>query len=336
MSSGTLRLRTAADAAEWDTLVRKHPGGTAFHLAGFLRAAAPLLGRRAELAVAEADGGVVGVVPLLVRAVGPAVLVNHAVPFPYLGPLLPDDVPPDAVVAAVRSFLRPRPLLHFGLQSVRPLVIRGTQGWQHHDSWQSAVVPVAGRDDDALLALLSRQQRGKLRRALEQGLTAGPATREDMAALTPWVAGTFAQQGLPARWPAGAHTRLYDALTEAGVASATAVRRDGELLAVSLDTVLGDLVVGWEMGMGEEGRRAGASLVLHSATMRRARDLGAAEFDLLGTPTPGIAHYKRSLGAELRTRGVAHWEPRWLPSRRSLRRLNALLGRGEPTVPTSS
>jgi CelD/BcsL family acetyltransferase involved in cellulose biosynthesis len=325
--AGRLRLRPGTDERAWDAQVRAHPDGTAFHLAGFLRTAAPLLGCRLHLTVAEADGQVVGGVPLLVRSAGPGVLVNHAVPFPYLGPLLTPEFSPDAVGAAVRAYLRPRPVVHLGLQALSPQTLRGTRGWVHKDGWRSAVVPVAGQDDDALLARLSRQQRGKVRRALELGLEAGPATREEIAALTPWAAETLARQGLPPHWRAGAHVRLYDALSAAGTASATAVRREGKLLAVSLDAVLGDLMIGWEMGMDEEGRRAGASLVLHVANMRRARDSGAAEFDMLGTPTPGIAHYKRSLGAQLRPRGVAHWEPGWLPPRRHLRRAAALLGR---------
>jgi CelD/BcsL family acetyltransferase involved in cellulose biosynthesis len=215
------------------------------------------------------------------------------------------------------------------MQAVSPFPQPGLRGWERRETWSAAIVPTAGKDDDEQLGMLSRQQRGKVRRAVDQGLVAGPATRDEVAQLTGWVQSTFARQGLPPRWPAGAHQSIYDALVPTGACTATAVRRNGTLLAVSLDMVLGDLMIGWEMGMSDEGRSAGASLILHTANMRRARDLGVSEFDMLGAPTPGIAHYKRSLGADLRTRGYAQWEPGWLPSRRYLRRVSTLLPTGK-------
>jgi hypothetical protein len=69
----------------------------------------------------------------------------------------------------------------------------------------------------------------------------------------------------------------------------------------------GQRMVGWEMGLSDEGRAGGAAAVLATAVMRQARDAGADELDLLGAPTPGIADFKRSLGAELRPRGAALW-----------------------------
>ena len=45
---------------------------------------------------------------MLVRPVGPFVLVNHGLPFPNLGPLLSPEIPLDAVLAAVRRRVRPR------------------------------------------------------------------------------------------------------------------------------------------------------------------------------------------------------------------------------------
>mgnify|MGYP000719337766 CR=1 FL=1 len=325
-SGGPLRLRPSSDDAEWDHLVVRHPDATAFHLSSFLRAAGSLLGLRPRLVVAEADGETVGVVPMLCRPTGPLVLVNHGLPFPYLGPLLPAEIPPVSVIGAVRAYLRPRAVAHFRMQSVTQFTAASPPGWELRDTWTAAVVDVGGKDDDALMAMISRSQRLKVKQALQRGLVAEPATREDLERLTPWVGETFARQRLPGRWSAGAHLTLYDALQSTGAAVASVVRRDDELLAVSMDLFLGRRLIGWEMGMSDAGRSAGASLVLHTANMRRARDMGADEFDMLGAPTPGIAHYKRSLGAELRPRGYAQWEPAWLPSRKHLRRASSLLG----------
>jgi GNAT acetyltransferase-like protein len=286
-----------------------------------------LLGQRALLALAEADGEVVGVVPMLIRALGPFLLVNHWVPVPYLGPLLPPDFSPQTVLAAVRRHLRARPVLHFGLQSTIPFPVPECRGWVR-DDYVSAIVQTGGKDDEGLLRLLSANQRNKVRRAARHGLTAGPATRQEVADhLAPLVASTLARQGTSCRWPTGAHLRIYDALAPSGVCTATAVRRDEELLACSMDMLFGGRMVGWQMGISDEGRACGAPAVLATAVMRHARDLGAHELDMLGAPTPGIAHFKRSLGAELRPRGAAHWSPPLLCRARDLRHGTGLMER---------
>jgi len=100
--------------------------------------------------------------------------------------------------------------------------------------------------------------------------------------------------------------------------------------------VLGQLMVGCSLGLSQQGRSLGASVVLHVANMRRARDLGAVDFDTLGVPTAGIAHYKRGLGAEFRQRGYAQWEPSWLPSRRYLRFISARLPARRAAAPKSA
>jgi hypothetical protein len=260
---------------------------------------------------------------MLLRAVGPFLLVNHCLRFPYLGPLLRPEFSPEAVRAAVLRHLRPRPVLHLGVRSTVPFPVPDRPGWTR-DNYSSAIIPTAGKDDEALFGLLSRTQRNTVRRAVQEGLVAGPATRDEIADhLGTWANGTLARQGLSPRWPAGAHAQFYDALAPSGVCTGTAVRRDGQVLAVSLDMFLGRRLIGWDVGISEKGRALGASPLLTTTVMRCARDMGAVEFDMLGLPTPGIARYKRSLGAELRPSGAAHWSPPWLPPRRYLRRLSA-------------
>jgi Acetyltransferase (GNAT) domain len=331
-SRGALRLRPCPSDAAWDDLVARYPGATGFHTAGFLRTAGEVLGLQVRLAVAEAGGETVGAVPMLVRTAGPFAMVNHWLPFPYLGPLLDPGIGMEAVLAAVRRSLLPRVLLHFGVQSTTPFAVPSRRGWQR-DEFYSAIVPVAGKDEDALLALMSSHQRANVRRSLRRGLVAGPATRQEVADhLTPWANETLARNGQQPWWPPGAHARFFDALEPSGRLIATAVRRDGELLAVSTDLIFGNRLVAWEMGIGEAGRSAGASGVLHLTVAGIARDRGAAELDLLGTPTPGIANYKHSLGAEVQPRPVAHWVAPWLPPRRYLQAASARLRRQRSTT----
>jgi hypothetical protein len=324
MCGTRLRLCPTTDDRVWDDLVRGHHAGTAFHLSGFLRTAASVLGQRAHLALAEADGEIVGVVPMLVCAVGPLLLVNCSARFPYLGPLLPPGFSMDTVLAAVRRHFRPRQVLHLGIQSTDTIAVPDRRGWTPGDVC-SAILTVGDKDDDALLGLLAPTRRRRLRRAAEEGIVTGPATRREVVEhLPPLVNDTLARNGVPPCWPAGSHVRFYDVLAPTGVCLATAVRQDGKVLAISLDMLLGRRLVAWQMGMSAEGRVLGASSVLATAVMRRARDLGAIEFDMLGAPTPGIASYKRSLGAEFRPRTVGYWTAPWLPPRRYLRRLWSL------------
>lgn len=314
-------LRPAAPAA-WDEFVAAHPRATPFHLAAFLTTAGRCLDLRTHLTFAEADGRVIGAVPLLVRSHGPFALVNHRLPVPYLGPLLDPGYGPETVLPAVRRFLRPQPLLHLAVQSVDPYrpAPRGA-GWTCDPDLDSYVVPVEGRDDDGLLALFAGSRRSKLRRALRAGLTAGPATREEVAELLPrWSAEAFRRQGLPPDWPEGSHLALYDALAPTGAVLASAVRRDGEPLLVSFDLCSAGRLIGWLIGTSEAGRAADATLVMYLHLARTARDAGIAGVDLLGSPTDGIAAFKRSLGAQPRPRGVARWDSPLLPVGKRLAR----------------
>lgn len=311
---GRLTLRASADTAAWDELVAGHPNGTPFHLSGFLTAVGGAYGLDVHLALAELDGEVVGAMPMLVRVREPFALVNHRLPIPYLGPLLPPECGLDALVPAVRRYLRPRGLLHLGVKSAVPLDPPRRPGWESMDGYVKAVIPVADRDDDALLGQFSSSLRSSTRRALRDGLETGEATRQEIEEhLTDWANAPFVRQGLPPQWPAGLHLAVFDQLTASGAALSTAVRRDGELVALALDLHTGENLIGWEMGLSPAGRSAGATSLICLAGLRRARQLGCAGYDVLGAPNAGIAEYKRGLGAEFRPCGVARWASPLLP-----------------------
>jgi hypothetical protein len=324
--SGRLALRPGADPQAWDQLVTAHPDATPFHLSTFLTTAGRLLGLDAHLAVAEVDGQVVGVVPLLVRSRGPFALVNHHLPFPYLGPLLRPECSLESVLDAVRRYLAPRTVLYLGLESVAPLSVPGRPGWQGDDTYTSAFARVA-EDTDAQLALMASTRRRSVRRSLRENVVTGPATRQELADhLEAWVGETFARQGLAPRWPAGAMVAIHDALAPTGGSVIHAARRDGEVLSVTLDLLGAGRMIGWQIGTGAAGRALGAHGVLHLELARTARERGIAEIDLLGAPSESMASYKRSLGAEFRPRGSTRWSPPLVPwARRVLRRTPPVL-----------
>ncbi|MCU1616859.1 MAG: FemAB family system-associated protein [Frankiales bacterium] len=316
-----LVLRPAPDSGTWDEFVTGHPAATPFHLSQFLSTAGRLLGLDVHLTLAEADGVVVGAVPLLIRAQGPFAQVNHNLPFPYLGPLVGPDVSLSAVVDAVRRYLKPRSVLQMGMQFGQPVALPSGAGWSQEDDYTSAYVTLAGLDDDDILARFSRAQRSSYRRGLRNGVVTSVATREDLAGqLSRWSTEVLARQGLPPRWPVDAQLELHEQLASLGASSATAVHLDGELVGVAISLLLNGRSVGWEMGMSDAGRNAGAAPVLHVETMRQVRDLGAVELDLLGAPTEGIARYKASLGAQFRSRSVLTWSAPLVPWARRLSR----------------
>ncbi len=312
-------LRPCAGPQRWDSAVAAHPDGTPFHLSGFLQTAGNVLGLRVHLTELTVGGEPVGLVPLLVRAHGPLVSVNHGLPFPYLGPLLPPGYPMASVLPAVRRYLRPLSLLHFGLQSPVPFSAATWPGWQVDDGYESAILPVAALDDDQLIARMVSQRRTQLRKLLRSGVQVVPATREEIAeSLSRWAEATFRRQGLAPRWPRGAHAAFFDALIPSGVALPSVVRDGDEVLLVALDLTLGRRTVAWEVGISEAGRAKSANVLLIYELMRAARDRGAVELDLLGPVNEGMASFKRSMGAEFRPRGAARWTSPVVPLARRL------------------
>lgn len=326
---GRLSLREADDAGQWDGVLAAFPAATPFHLAAFLTTSGRLLGLGVHLTLAEVDGVVVGAVPLLVRQRGPFLQVNHHLPFPYLGPLLRPGVALDEVVDAIRRFLAPRSVLQMGMQFEGRVALPDGSGWSHEDDYTSAYVPLAGLDDDALLERLTKNQRTSYRQGLRNGVVFSEATGDDLAGnLSRWGNEVLARQGVAPRWPVDAQLELHEQLAAAGNSFAYAVRRDDELLGVSISLQLNGRGIGWEMGMSDAGRKARAAPVLHVGCMREARDVGAVELDLLGAPTEGIAHYKRSLGAEFRPRTVLSWSAPVVPWARRLRRVADVIPMG--------
>ncbi|MGY1914635.1 GNAT family N-acetyltransferase [Blastococcus sp. SYSU DS0973] len=319
-----LSLRPSADHDLWDEFVSGHPDGTPFHRADFLTTIGSVLGLEVHLAVAEAAGAVRGVVPMLVRNRGPVLRVNRGLPVPYVGPLLAPGHSLDEALGAVRRYLRPRVIAAYDVQSVTPFLPPDQSGWSYDNSYSSAFCPVPGTDDEGLLNTLAKTQRAHARRSVRRGLVSGPATRQEVADhLTAWANAPLLRQGLPPRWPVGSHLAVYDALPRE-VCLATAVRRDGEPLAVGLALCFAGRMVGWEVGMSEEGRSAGAGTLLHVAELALARDRGIAELDILGAPSPSLENYKRSLGAEFRSRGVASWDAPVVGGLRLARRATSL------------
>jgi hypothetical protein len=306
--AGRIALRPLDDPAWWDAHVAGHPDGTAFHLTGFLLTYARLFDLRPELAVVELDDEPVGVVPLLVRRWGPAALVNHGLGFPYLGPLLPDGMSVADVLPAIRRHLRPWPVARYTVRSVREQVPVHGPGWSSFPGLDSAVLTIPDPAVGDVTASFDRTQRRFLRRAERDGIVIGPATRDEIAEhMTAWANAPFLRQGRAPGWPDGAHLAVHDALTPSGVVDARAVRQGDTVVAMTLNLRLGERLIGWEMGVSDAGRRLGGSTLLAADGLRRGAGMGCTVFDLLTCPTPGIAAFKRSLGADLQPRGVAQW-----------------------------
>jgi CelD/BcsL family acetyltransferase involved in cellulose biosynthesis len=293
-------LAPERSAARWDELVAAH-GGSFFHRHAFLTTIGAGLGLRVDLRAAVADGRPVGVVPLLVKRLGPVTTVNW-VPFPYAGPLVPAGNLA-ATLAALRQLERRRACVRS--QHVLPGLYEGATGGPDGGSLarytasvdRTFVIPLEGRSDDELLQGMSSRRRASMRRAERNGVIVRTATRREVLDVMPRLSGrTFEQQGLPDPYPASCLRAVWDGLRDNPDVLWQAAEVSGRLVAVQVSLAGAPTGLGWIVGreQDQDGSDAFATMLWH--TLRWARDRGCTEFDLVGAPTEGIANYKRGLG----------------------------------------
>ena len=186
--------------AEWDAFVEAHPARPLFHSRRWLSLLARHQGVRLDLHCIEAQGRVVGLLPMFSRGYG--IIRVHSSPYvvtdtPYLGPLVDDDVSPHALWAALLDHAR-----HSGMDFVRlftrvgmacPPVDGTPAGVQRKTTHVLDLTP----GEEALWNGLEGRCRTAVRKAAKEGVTVEPMA--DDAALERFVdmlEGVYARQGL--------------------------------------------------------------------------------------------------------------------------------------------
>lgn len=263
----------------------------------------------------------VGVAPWITRAAGAARTVNR-VPFPYLGPLVPPHLLPDTLAELRARGLRRGALLQeaqfMPTSQLQPEELRGV-GFdsEQYCTW---VVDTTKTEDEAYAALPSRT-RQKLRQGQRAGLEL--TTSGDKATtLRRFLDEVTSRRGFRADYT-GPLPPTLEQLDDATFTTRwTLARLNGQEVGSLVTLRSGDLAIGWIGGVLREHQRSHANVALVWDSILWAGREGAAVLDMLGSPSPGIAEFKRQFNAvRLSYTGLVTYAPgaEWLQTRRRRR-----------------
>ena len=163
-----------SDTSAWDAFVHKHPQATFFHLAAWRQIIQAAFAHRAHYLVAEQDGAIVGVLPLVqvkTRLFGHTLISN---PFcVYGGPLAVSAAACRALADAAAGL---RAKLGAAACEFRFLQAPDEgwldEGWKPRDALYVTFRRAIAGDDDANLKAIPRKQRAVVRKGIERGLAA--------------------------------------------------------------------------------------------------------------------------------------------------------------------
>ena len=279
---------------DWDAACATFPNSTAFHRYDFLDTVAPPLNCSFVPLVVLHHGEQVGLAPLLVKKLGPFCTINW-VPFPYLGPLVPQELIA-ATLQALRQEARRRRALNHQQSFSEVNAGREFEGFTTSLD-RTFVIPLSGRSDQDLLAAMHTTRRRDIGRAQRSGFEVCAAELGDFALMDAWLGQLYAAQGMPAMYPAGTYARLFGVLKDAPGSIFSVVRLGSKTVAAQIAFSTGRTAFGWQLAADPSYRSKYPIDLLIWHALVRARDNGALEFDLVGAPNEGIALYKSRFGA---------------------------------------
>ena len=292
-----IRLAPASSAEEWDQACAAAAGATVFHSYDFLRSVAPPLQCRFVPLLVLLHGRTAGAAPLLIKRLGPFSTINW-VPFPYLGPLVPEPLVP-ATLRALRAEARRRRALNHQQSFCQAIADPGPDGFAAGTE-RTFVIPLSGRTDEDLLAGMHNGHRWQIRRARRAGIEVHPAQPGDFQLLDTWLGQMYSERGLRNGYPPGAALRVFQGLGAGSRSFSQAARIGERTVAVQLALADSRQALGWQIGVDPAYRADRPQALLVWRALQHARDLGIGEFDLVGAPNDGIATYKRRFGARER------------------------------------
>jgi CelD/BcsL family acetyltransferase involved in cellulose biosynthesis len=291
-------LLPAESPSDWEHACSAFPMATAFHRYDFLESVAPSVGCEFVPLRVLSAGRPVGIAPLMVKRIGPVCTINW-VPFPYLGPLVPDALLPATLSALHVEARRRRAVCH--QQSFSGRTDHGQVEGFTSSTDRTLVIPLSGRSDSDLLAAMQKKRREEIRRAQRAGIEIRPAQIEDFHDVDAWLGQVFAVQGLSSTYRAGACEQVFRALASAPGATFLVARLSNRTVGVVVALATAQRAFGWLVAIDPHYRSYHPQALLTWHTLLSARDAGAAEFDLVGAPNEGIATYKRRFGAHERS-----------------------------------
>jgi FemAB-related protein (PEP-CTERM system-associated) len=283
------KLLESGGEAAWDALVEAAPEGTFFHRAAWRGVIEAAFGHRTYYTVAEQDGAIVGVLPLVhvqSRLFGNTLVSN---PFcVYGGPL---TAGPD--VAASLETRAAALMEELGAEAVEFRYMHPAESdWlPRPDLYVTFRKPITG-DADADMKAIPRKQRAMVRKGIQNGLTT--VVDRDVDRLHRIYAESVRNLGTPVfsrryfRLLASAFPDCSDVLT---------VLDAGKPIASVLNFYFRDEVLPYYGGGTQEARERAGNDFMYWDVMRRAGQRGARLFDFgrskLGT---GSFSFKKNWG----------------------------------------
>lgn len=279
-----IRLATAADKNVWDGYVLAHPEGTAYQLWAWREAVESAYGFAGLYLLAEAEGQLRGVLPLVDFRVPLRGASLISLPYCDAGGVLADDETVAGLLLAEAQTLgrkRNAPCL---LRSVAPLAGAGAN---RTDKVRMVLELPAG--SAALLASLKAKLRSQVNKPLRDGLTARLGGAELVAPFYEIFAENMRDLGSPV------HSRSW---IEAVVAAygerarvAVVATPDGQPAAAGLILLHPTTVsIPWASSL-RRFNRLNPNMLLYWSFLAHAADQGFARFDF-GRSTPGEGTYR--------------------------------------------
>lgn len=286
-----VRIRSLEPAAEpaWDAFVCAHPQGTFFHLATWRDVIARAFGHRTHYVVAEQDGTMTGVLPLVhIRTLlfGNTLM---SVPFcVYGGPLSADDESAQALLRHAEQLCKETGASAVEFRHRDPVENKWVERPELYVTFRKAI----SASDDANMKAIPRKQRAMVRKGIQNGL-AGVVSRS-ADPLHRIYAESVRNLGTPVF-----SRRYFQILLDAfpDTSDVITVLRDGTPVAAVLNFYHGGEVLPYYGGGSSLARSCAGNDFMYWDVMRRAAARGCRLFDFgrskLGT---GSYAFKRNWG----------------------------------------
>ena len=268
-----LRLRPLDDrsAPAWDAFVAAMPGGSFFHRATWSRVIERAFGHRCHYTLAEQDGAIAGVLPLV--HVRTALFGNTLVSTPfcvYGGPLAADRATAAALEAHADAL---RAKLGASALELRERQAVGGDGLVRSDLYVTFRKPITG-DDDANMKSIPRKQRAMVRKGIQNGLTS--VCDRNVGVLHRVYAESVRNLGTPV------YSRRYFTILSEAFADCSDIVTvlDGERpIASVLNFYFRDEVLPYYGGGTAQARQRAGNDFMYWEVMRRAAARGCRLFD---------------------------------------------------------
>ncbi|SFT53597.1 Acetyltransferase (GNAT) domain-containing protein [Geodermatophilus amargosae] len=294
-----ITLDHCRSGGQWDRLIERTAGSTAFHAWDWLELQAQAHGWRFEPLLASVDGEAVGVAPLLL---GRRHLSMEArVPFPYVGPVVPPEHLTGTLLA-LDGWARENRIVssraEFAPGVSYPAEAAPRARWDVHEdlTW---VVDLSHGSVDQFWRGTRRSVRRTLRSAEQRGVVVRPSTKTEVCQwLPPFFDEAYGARGLPSPYPRDVGEAIWERYGEReGVCMLSAWVGD-QPGGLSLAFGHGETLYSWAGGgfRSRRGDNTGTALYVHEILW--ALEHGFRFLDEVGAVDEGVSRFKRAFGAQ--------------------------------------